>query len=161
MTNNVTLRDVTDTDLAIFFEQQLDPDANHMAAFTARNPADRDAFMAHWARIMADDTGTIKTVLFDGHVAGTVACYIDEEFGEPEVTYWIGKEYWGKGIATGALSEFLRIQTTRPIYGRAAKDNIASIRVMEKCGFSIIGYGKGFANARGEEIEEVVLKREM
>jgi RimJ/RimL family protein N-acetyltransferase len=102
-----------------------------------------------------------RTVLFDGQVAGSVASYVDPELGEPEVTYWIGKEYWGKGIATRALSAFLDIQTARPIYGRAAKDNIGSIRVMEKCGFTIVGYGKGFANARGEEIEEVILKREV
>ena len=46
----------------------------------------------------------------------------------------------------------------RPIYGRAAKDNVASIRVMENCGFRISGYDKGFANARGEEIEEAILE---
>jgi RimJ/RimL family protein N-acetyltransferase len=131
-----------------------------MAAFTARNPADKDAFDAHWAKIQADKTVTIKTVLFEGRVVGHVASYLDPSLGKPEVTYWIGKEYWGKGLATKALSEFLRHQKVRPIYGRAAKDNIASIRVLEKCGFTISGYGKGFANARGEEIEEVTMKLE-
>src|SRR6188768_3387107 len=137
MTNDVQLRDVTEADLPIFFEQQLDPDANRMAAFTARDPADRDAFMAHWHRILSDSTTMNKTVLYDGQVAGSVASYVDPGLGEPEVTYWIGKEYWGKGVATRALSALLDVQTTRPIYGRAARDNVGSIRVMEKCGFTI------------------------
>lgn len=81
-----------------------------------------------------------------------------ERFGKPEVTYWIEKEYWGRGIATKALSEFLSYLKTRPLYACAAKDNIASIRVLEKCGFTILGEDKGFSNARGEEVEEFILK---
>ena len=129
-----------------------------MAAFTHKDPADRDAFEAHWARIMADDKITTKTILVDGRVAGSVGCFVEEEFGKPEVTYWLGKEYWGKGVATRALSAFTNELKERPLYGRAARDNIASIRVLEKCGFSLIGYDKGFANARGREIEEAILE---
>lgn len=157
-THNISLRDVTASDLPIFFDQQLDADANWMAAFTSRDPADRDAFMAHWTRILADEINIIQTILVDGHVAGHVSSYEDEEFGKPEVTYWIGKPYWGKGIATSALSLFLLQNKARPIYARAVKDNIASLRVLQKCGFTPIGEGKGFANARGEEVEEFILK---
>ncbi len=156
MTTDILLRDVTEGDLPIFFEQQLDPDANYMAAFTAKDPADRDAFTAHWTKILGDETITKKTILFEGHVAGSIVSF--ELFGEPSVAYWIGKEYWGKGIATKALSEFLGHVKARPLYARAAKDNIASIRVLEKCGFTICGEDKGFSNARGEEVEEFILK---
>ena len=159
-TQGVQLRDVIESDLPILFEQQLDPDANYMAAFTARDPTDRDAFMAHWARILNDKTTTNQTILFNGQVAGSVACYKDEEFGEMEITYWIGKEYWDKGIATRALSKLLDHVAVRPLFGRAAKDNVASLRVMQKCGFIICGDGKGFAYARGKEIEEYILKLE-
>ena len=154
----VLLRDVRESDLPIFFDQQLDSAANRMAAFTHKDPADKEAFTAHWTKILGDETVTIKTILFEGQVVGHVASFVDDQFGKPEVTYWIGKEYWGKGLATKALSEFLRQQTVRPLYGRAAKDNVASIRVLEKCGFMISGYDRGFANARGEEIEEVILE---
>lgn len=154
--SGVALRDVTEEDLATFFEQQLDPLAIHMAAFTTKDPSDKDAFAAHWTKILADDTITIKTILIDGCVAGHVAQF--ERFGEPEVTYWIGREYWGKGVATEALSEFLRDVKMRPLYARAAKDNVASIRVLEKCGFTITAYETAFANARGEEIEEAILR---
>jgi RimJ/RimL family protein N-acetyltransferase len=155
----VVLREVTENDLPIFFQQQLDPEANQMAAFTARDPADRNAFNAHWNKILADETVMPRTILLDGHVAGSVASWVDTKWlGKPEVTYWIGKEYWGKGLATKALSEFLKIQKTRPLYARAARDNIASLRVLEKCGFKIFGYDKSLAFARGTEVEEALLE---
>ena len=90
---------------------------------------------------------------------GSVASFIDQDFGKREVTYWIGREYWRKGIATKALSKFLSELKVSPIYARASKDNAGSIRVLEKCGFKITGHRKGFANARGKEIEEIVLER--
>lgn len=156
-TSDVLLRDVTMSDLPIFFNQQLDPEANHMAAFTTKDPSDKNAFMAHWAKILGDETVTIQTILFDGQVAGSVLSYEDED-EKPEVSYWIGKPYWGKGVATKALSAFLTHIKVRPLYARAAKDNSASLRVLEKCGFTRIGEGKGFANARSEETEEFMLK---
>lgn len=156
--NDVVLRDIEETDLPIFFQYESDPAAVYMAAFTAKNPADRDVFDAHWKKILGDETIVKRTILFNGDVVGSVASFLDQQFGKREVTYWIGREYWGKGIATRALSVFLSELKIRPIYGRASKDNVASIRVMEKCGFKITGHGKGFANARGKEIEEVVLE---
>jgi RimJ/RimL family protein N-acetyltransferase len=156
--DNVTLREVKDEDLLIFFEQQRDPAANYMAAFTAKDPLDLNAFQRHWAKIRGDNGVAIRTILFQGRIAGHVAI-----FGPPserEVTYWLGKEYWGKGIATRALSLFLRTLPTRPVYARAAKDNLPSLRVLEKCGFMVCGHSKFFANARGKEVEEVVLKLE-
>jgi RimJ/RimL family protein N-acetyltransferase len=157
MTSDFLLRDVIENDLSIFFEQQLDPDANWMAAFTAKDPADREAFTAHWNRILADETVIVKTVVVDGQVAGHVLSYV--ESGKAEVGYWIGKEYSGKGLATRALAEFLaRVNRTRPIYAHVARDNAGSRRVLEKCGFAIVGKNKGFANARGKEIEELILE---
>lgn len=152
----VRLRDVTADDLPVLFDQHLDPAANHMAAFTSRDPTDRDAFMTQWAKILGDDTVTKQTILFGDHVAGSVVSF--ERFGTPEVSYWIGREYWDKGVATKALREFLGHVKTRPLYARAAKDNIASLRVLEKCGFMTDGEDKGFSNARGEEVEEFILK---
>jgi len=157
MTLQLVLRAVVAGDLPLFFEYQRDPDANRMAAFIARDPADREAFTAHWQRILADENNVIRTIVVDGQVVGSVSSYLDE--GRPEVTYWIGKAYWGQGIATRALSEFLaQGDRTRPVYARVARDNIGSRRVLEKCGFKIIGESKGFAKARGQEIEELLLE---
>jgi RimJ/RimL family protein N-acetyltransferase len=157
MPDELVLRTVVNDDLLIFFQYQLDPEANHMAAFTAKDPTNQEAFIAHWHRILAEETNIVQTILCNGQVAGSVSSYLDE--GKPEVTYWLGKEYWGQGIATWALREFLANHNqTRPIYARVAKDNLGSRRVLEKCGFQIIGESKGFANARGSEIEEFLLE---
>lgn len=155
MSDDVALRELRDDDLPIFFEQQRDPEANWMAAFTSGHPDDRDAFMAHWARIRSDKTNINRTVLFNGQVAGNIACFRD--FGEPEIGYWLGREFWGRGIATRALAAFLRQLPERPLYARVAQDNIASLRVLQKCDFIITGEDKGYAPARGEITAEYVL----
>lgn len=158
MKREVYLRVVIEEDLPVFFEQQLDPEANHMAAFTVEDPADREAFDDRWRRILAAETVIIRTIVWGGEVAGHVLSY--EEGGRPEVSYWIGRAYWGRGIATRALATFLaEVNTARPIYARVAKDNVASLRVLERCGFRVTGEDVGFANARGEEIEELLLER--
>ena len=156
--NNVSLRDVQEEDLPIFFEQQLDPDSNYMAAFTAKDPSDREAFMRHWTKVLSDEKNILKTILFNEQVVGNFMCYPDEEIGSPEIGYWIGKPYWGKGIATEALFQFLNYFKTRPVYARVAKDNLASQRVLQKCGFTVCGEDKAFANARGKEIEEYIMR---
>jgi RimJ/RimL family protein N-acetyltransferase len=157
MTNELLLRDVVNDDLPIFFAQQVNKEANHMAAFTAKDPTNQEAFTAHWLRNLANETTINKTIVCGGQVAGSVSSYEDE--GKPEVTYWLGKEYWRKGIATWALQAFLaHTNKRRPIYARVAKDNLGSRRVLEKCGFTVINESTGFANARGQEIEELLLE---
>ncbi|CAL9406305.1 GNAT family N-acetyltransferase [Streptomyces sp. enrichment culture] len=151
---DVVLRPVHDSDLPVFFRQLNDPEALRMAAFTPRDPADRDAFEAHWAKIRATDD-IQRTVLVDGDVVGSAAVYGAP--GEREVTYWIDRAHWGRGIATAALRGLLAEVSERPLYARAAADNSGSLRVLEKCGFRRTARERGFANARGEEIEEFVL----
>ena len=152
------MRAVEPDDLPIFFEQQLDSEANRMAGFTAADPSDREAFAAKWARILAGDGLAVATIVDAGAVAGSVMLWRDPELDGPEVSYWLGKEFWGNGLATAALRLFLLEIEERPLYGRAAKDNLASIRVLEKCGFVFEREARGFAPARGEEIAEVVLR---
>lgn len=126
----VALREVVESDLPIFFEQQLDPEATQMANFPSR---DRDTFMAHWAKILPNPNNRTRAIVFNGQVAGNIASF--EQHGRREVGYWLGKEFWGKGIATRALATFLVQETVRPLYGYVVKHNIASQRVLEKCGF--------------------------
>lgn len=155
MPSDITLRPVLEADLAAFFEHEQDEAARWMAAFTAKDPTDHAAFMVHWAKILADPGITSRTILADGQVAGHVL--VHGWFGEPEVSYWIGRPFWGQGVASRALALFLAQVPTRPLYARVAKDNIASLRVLEKCGFTRYGEDKGFANARGAEVEEFLL----
>jgi RimJ/RimL family protein N-acetyltransferase len=153
MIDDVLLRDVTDDDIPIFFAHQQDPEATQRAAFPTR---ERKAFIVHWKKILVDETVAVKTILFEGHVAGNIVSF--EREGKREVGYWIGREYWGKGIATKALSKFLGHVETRPLYAHVVKHNVASIRVLEKCGFSISVHRTVFDDALGEEIEEVILE---
>jgi RimJ/RimL family protein N-acetyltransferase len=151
-TRRVLLRDVTEADLPTFFEHQRDPDANEMAAFP---PRDWNAFMAHWATILDDETVTKKTILFHGQVAGNVVSF--ERSGRREVGYWIGKEYWGKGVASQALSQLLSQTTARPLHAHVAKQNIASLRVLQKCGFRISGEAAAVSDPGGDQVEEFLL----
>jgi len=150
----VQLRNVTESDLPILFEQQLDPEATAMAAFPSR---DRESFMKHWTKIMADESVILKTILFEGQVAGSIVSW--EMLGEREVGYWIGKEFWGKGVATKALAEYVETVKTRPLFAHVAKHNVRSQRVLEKCGFKVIGEDK-YTNPAGAEVEEFILKLE-
>jgi RimJ/RimL family protein N-acetyltransferase len=100
----------------------------------------------------------INRVVVDGDVAGTIGSWGDP--GEREITYWIGRSYWGRGIATGALEMFLTVDPSRPLHARVAFDNVASRRVLEKCGFRVVANERGFAGARSGEIEEFVLRLE-
>ncbi|MFF8985406.1 GNAT family N-acetyltransferase [Streptomyces globisporus] len=152
----VTLRAVEDGDLPLFFAWMSDPGATRVAAFTAKDPTDRAAFDAHWARIRSGSGGVVmRTAVADGVVVGHVGAY--GEAGDRQVTYWIDRAHWGRGLATAALRAFLDETPTRPLHARAAGDNLGSRRVLEKCGFVVTGTDRGFARARGEEIDEVLV----
>ncbi len=155
MTGVVQLRDVLPSDLEIFFLHQIDPEATRLAAFPAR---DRQAFMAHWARILADRASTIQTFLVDGAVAGNIVAF--QQAGRHLVGYWVGREYWGQGVATAALTLFLNLVTARPLYAFVAQHNAASIRVLQKCGFVVWDEDLGTAHPVDDEVEEVLLRLE-
>lgn len=149
-------REVEATDLEAFYRHQLDPEANRMAAFVGKDPSDKSAFMARWERILKSPGITTRTIVVDGQVAGHISCYPDG--GLKEVTYWIGREFWGQGLASRALQELLNLVADRPIFARVATDNFASIRVLQKCGFKVVGRNTDFANGRGADTEEFILR---
>ncbi|MFI5348657.1 MAG: GNAT family N-acetyltransferase [Elusimicrobiota bacterium] len=148
----VELRDPVAQDAPIFYAHQLQPAALRMAAFGSRG---RDAFMAHWAKIKEDPSVRQQTILADGLVAGYVGSF--ERLGKREVCYWLGQDVWGKGVATQALAAFLGKEIRRPLWARVAKCNPASLRVVEKCGFAIVGEDS-YPNKAGEVVAEFVLQ---
>jgi len=127
----VHLRDVEPDDLPIFFEHQRDPVAVAMVVFRSRDKAEFDE---HWAKILADDACLKKTIVADGQVAGNIGSFGRD--GKREVGYWIDRTLWGRGIASEALAAFLHLERSRPLYAGVAPHNIASIRVLQKCGFT-------------------------
>lgn len=132
----MALRDVKEEDLPILFEHQREPEAIRMAAFPAR---DHDAFMTHWrTNVLGNPSGKQKTIVVDGAVAGNIVSW--EQDGKRLVGYWIAKAYWGRGVATAALTELVADhEQTRPLYAYVATQNVGSIRVLEKCGFAPVG----------------------
>jgi hypothetical protein len=141
----VRLRAVEDSDLDVLFGHQADPQAAEMAAFPAR---DRAQFDAHWAKIRLDGTAVLRTILADDVVAGYICCWPSD--GQRLIGYWIGREHWGRGVATRALALFLREVPTRPLYAHVGTHNIGSIRVLEKCGFQ-----RGRVRKAPDGIEEI------
>lgn len=151
MNEKVSLRDVRESDLETFYTDQLDPEAVRMAAFPSR---DREAFMVLWQKIMSDTTVFARAVVFEEKLAGHVVSW--EQDGRRKLGYWLGKAYWGKGVASAALSQFLRQYSVRPLRADVAKHNAASIRVLQKCGFEISGEALS-PLAEGEFVEDYVL----
>jgi RimJ/RimL family protein N-acetyltransferase len=152
----VTLRGLEDADLDTVFEFMRDPESVWMAAFTAEDPDDREAFDAHMRKVRARTDVTNRVIVGDGRVVGTIACFVME--GDTEITYWIDRSVWGQGVAGRAMASFLEEVTVRPLYGRAASDNAGSIRVLTRAGFEKVGTDVGYAPARKEEIEETILR---
>jgi RimJ/RimL family protein N-acetyltransferase len=147
------LRDVVESDLDTFYEQQLDPEAVQMALFPSR---DREAFYAHWQRLLANDAVTNRTIVADGQVAGNIGCW--EQDGRRLVGYWLGREFWGRGLATQALAELLDEVRARPLHAWVASSNIGSIRVLEKCGFVAAGSRTEHDGWLGEPVEELLFE---
>lgn len=142
------LREVVEGDLPILYEHECDREAAAMAAFPSR---DRDAFMAHWAKTLANNAALTMAIVADGEVAGNIGCW--EADGHRFVGYWIGREFWGRGLATQALAELVDMVEARPLYAHVVKSNVASIRVLEKNGFVEVERHTG-----DDGIEELVLE---
>jgi RimJ/RimL family protein N-acetyltransferase len=154
----IALRPVADADLDALFEQMRDPESIWMAAFTPDDPDDRAAFDAHMARVRFSPGITHRAITCDGQLVGSVASFVVD--GETEVTYWIDRAAWGRGLASRALNLLMDLVPTRPLYARAASDNAGSLRVLQKCGFQVIGTENSFASGRDGEIEETILRRD-
>jgi RimJ/RimL family protein N-acetyltransferase len=146
----VRLRRVEDGDLDVFFDHQADPQAVEMAAFPAR---DKDRFAAHWAKIRADDTLVVRTIVADGMVAGNIGSWPED--GQQFLGYWIGREHWGRGVATQALTLLVGEVSIRPLYAHVVVHNVGSIRVLEKCGFRRDHVQEAAAPAPDDGIEEL------
>jgi RimJ/RimL family protein N-acetyltransferase len=147
----VRLRSVEDRDIEVFFEHQADPQAVEMAAFPA---SEWDRFAAHWAKVRGDDTLATRTIVADGLVAGHIGSWPDN--GQQLLGYWVGREWWGRGVATQALALLVDEVSIRPLYAHVAAHNVGSIRVLEKCGFRRDRAQEAKAPAPDGGIEELI-----
>ncbi len=140
----LTIRNAQESDLEAFYQFQLDPEYNRMAAFGRAVPEDRIAFMNHQNKILLDPTCLLYTIELNLEPIGNVGSFFFD--GERDLGYGITKEHWGKGFATRAVQAFLMIERTRPLGARAAAHNLGSIRVLEKCGFAYVKTEHGFSD---------------
>ena len=153
---NITLTKTEKEDLNTLFQFQLDKEGIYLAAFTPNDPSDKKAYIEKYSQFLTVSTINMRTIRINEEIVGSISKFVME--GNNEITYWIDRKFWGQGIATRALSDFLKIELVRPIFGRVAFDNYGSQKVLEKCNFLKIDTDKGFANARQAEIEEFIYK---
>ena len=154
--STVALRAIQDSDLDTIFLMEQDPEAVRMAAFTAPDPTDRVAFDAHMSRIRASPDVSTHVITVDGEFAGTAASFSTE--GDREVTYWVHRAQWGKGIATAALALLIDSEPVRPLFARAASANAGSAVVLGRNGFVEIGRERSFAAGVNADVEETIFR---
>jgi RimJ/RimL family protein N-acetyltransferase len=154
--HTVTLRPATDADFDALFELESDVAGADMIAFLPRDPGDRDAFSAHWARITSDDTVVTRIIEADGAFAGYAVSFLTD--GERQVGYWVTRELWGRGIASAALAALVAELDDRPLWGSTAADNLGSQRVLQNAGFVFDRTERSHAPRRGTEIDENVYR---
>ena len=129
---DVRLRPVQPGDLPRMYEMQLDPESNRMAVTIPRT---REAFDAHWAKVLANPEIVPRAILVGDALVGTISCF--QRDGQDHVGYWIDRAHWGAGVASRALQLLLEEVTRRPLIASAATSNAASLRVLQKCGFVV------------------------
>lgn len=151
VTPAVSLRRVEDRDIDLFFDHQADPQAVEMAAFPAR---DRERFEARWEKVRADESLVTRAIVVDGSVAGNIGSWQESE--QQLLGYWIGREWWGRGVATQALTLLMHEVSVRPLYAHVVAHHVGSIRVLEKCGFQRDRTQEASAPTSDDGIEELV-----
>jgi RimJ/RimL family protein N-acetyltransferase len=154
----IALRPVEDSDVDALFDQIRDPESAWMAAFSAEHPDDKTAFHTHMTKERNSPDITLRAVTCNGQLVGSIASFVFQ--GDTEITYWIDRAAWGRGIASRALTLFLDLVPTRPLHAHVASDNTGSLRVLQKAGFKIIGTETSFSHVRNGQIEETILRKD-
>ena len=144
---------MSSSDIPVFVRYQRDPESAHVAALGQSEGTDE--LTIRWTRILKDPTACVRAIVFGDEVVGYVATFCRDE--EYELTYWVDRQYWGRGIATTAVM-ILLAESPRPVYARTASDNARSIGLLKRCGFGLISSTTTYAPSRGTEIDELVFR---
>lgn len=152
----ISIRKSIVSDLHVFYQNQVDDEANFMAAFTPKDPYNKEVYIEKWTKLMTDRSVNMQSIIVNEKVIGCVIKFVIGE--EADITYALDKSFWSKGITSEAVNLFIQIEKTRPLYRRTAFDNIRSQRILEKNGFSQVSTNTDFANARNKEIKEFIYR---
>lgn len=151
---HIDLRDFDDDDHDAVFAMMRDREALELVAFTADHPDDPDEFDAWLHRRRAHPDVTLFTVTEDGGYAGTAALFRTE--ADREVTIWLARHAWGRGIGTATLEILVSREPERPLYARAAAHNAAAVAILRRVGFAEVSRAVSFAPGLGRDAEQVV-----
>jgi len=154
----VVLRAIRSEDMDTLFGQLVDSVANEMAVFGSKDPLNKPAFLERWQRILSSDEFFCRAIVFNGQFVGHVAHF--EQLGNPSISYRLGREFWGRGITTRAVNQFLSLIEMRPLFARAALSNLGSIKVLENNGFKRIATENSYSEAIENMVEEAIYSLE-
>ncbi len=104
----------------------------------------------------------IFAITIDGKPAGSIGLHLQTDIlrKNAEIGYWLGEPYWNKGIITKAIPQmidygFKHMDIVR-IFARIFGTNIASQKVVEKCGFTLEGKYDKTLFKNGEYLDELI-----
>jgi len=153
----ITLREVQDEDLPVFFGYLQDPHAQSMAASTFEDYADTQAVTSFWSKLRRNEDAVVRTIMVGPgaqDVAGHISIAPNDE--GLQVRYWIDRPLWGRGIATAALRTLLQEVTDRPIFAHISRSNERGAAVLLRNGFKLTGEESGFDSSKGRMIDDLV-----
>lgn len=115
--------------------------------------------------IAGSDTSHIYGIIFEGCLTGVIGLILQEDVYRysAELGYWVGKKYWGRGIATAAVEGITEDafvnKGIKRVFASVFAPNIASSRVLEKAGFTHEGTRKRAAFKNGLFEDELLFAR--
>lgn len=148
----VRLCNVEQRHLSHMYRMQCDQESNQMAMTIPRSAED---FYNHWTAVLGNEKIIAKAIFVGERMAGNVCCFQVDSLDH--VGYWIDRRFWNKGVATQALRLLLLEVARRPLHARVAASNVASLRVLERCGFQVTGIEAAPADNRHLECEAISL----
>lgn len=166
-TERLLIRDFTEADFDAVYAYGSDPEVVRYMVFPLSTP---ESTYEHLARCMAQvhqqprtsyDLG-VALKATNQVIGGISLGVVDRERGEGAFSYLFNRAVWGQGYATEALRAMVRFGFAQLALTRLADScdvrNIASARVMEKCGFRCEGEREGerFYALTRQEWQQVV-----
>ena len=126
------------------------------------HPYTIDAGRGWLAAASVEDPPTALAIDVGGEAVGGIGVIpgADVNRHTAELGYWLGRAWWGRGLATAAVGRFVPWAAETfgflRLFAEVFETNPASMRVLEKCGFQREGVLRSHAHKDGRYLDEVV-----
>jgi RimJ/RimL family protein N-acetyltransferase len=126
------------------------------------HPYTIEAGRAWLAAASVEDPPTALAIDVGGEAVGGIGVIAGADVNRHagEIGYWLGRAWWGRGLATASVTHFVpwvaRTFGFARLFAQAFETNLASMRVLEKCGFQREGILRSHAQKDGRYLDEVV-----